>query len=198
MLIKIPEADSPPCKYLYMDPSSQRSKGWNLVICKEALLVSLWRHCWVILLCVRWRGLSSWEDGTGSDQVVVILSSTTFTNKAIWVFLHILVYLWILCWYMNLYGQYIYDPILFTVKDLYALMVLCCCESTSALWSWKSKEAVARFCQRGKETSKEPSGRLRLVLFASFSSLSRKGKTSDFNLFVSNIATHLSGTSSSE
>ena len=154
-----------------MDPSSKRSRGWNLVICKEVLLVSLWRHCWVILLCVRWRGLLSWEDGAGSDQVVVILSSMTFTNKAIWVFLHILVYLWILC-YMHLYGQYISDPILFTVKDLYALMVLCWCESIGALWSWTSKEVVVRFCQRGKETSKEPSERLRLVLSAYFPSLS--------------------------
>ena len=181
-----------------MDPSSKRSKGWNLVICKEVLLVSLWRHCWVILLCMRWRGLSSWEDGARSDQVVVILSSTTFINKSIWVFLHILVYLWILCWYMHLYGQYISDPILFTVIDLYALMVLCGCESTGVFWSGASKEAVVRFYQRGKETSKEPSGRLRLVLSASFSSLSHKGKTSDFNLFVSKIATHLTGTSSSE
>ena len=56
---------------------------------------------------------------------------------------------------------------------------------------------MARFYQRGKETRKEPSGRLRLVPSASFSSLSRKGKTSDFNLFVSKIATRLSGTSSS-
>ena len=84
---------------------------------------------------------------------------------------------------MHFYGQYISNPILFTMKDLYALT---------------SKEAVARFCQRGKETSKEPSGRLRLVLSASFSSHSHKGKTSDFNLFVSKIATHLSGTSSYE
>ena len=181
-----------------MDPSSKGSKCWNWVIWKEVLLVSLWRHCWVILLCVRWRGLSSWEDGTGSDQVVVILSSTTFTNKSIWFFLHILVYLWILCWYMHLYGQYISDPIFFTVKDIYALMVLCYYESTGALWSGTSKEAVARFCQRGKETSMEPSGILRLLLSTSFSSLSRKGKTSDFNLFASRIATHLSGTSSSE
>ena len=134
-LIKIPEADSLSCKQLYMDPSSKRSKGWNFVICKEVLLVSLWRHCWMILLCMRWIGLSSWEDGTRSDQVVVILSSTTFTNKAIWVFLHIILYLWILCWYMHLYGQYISNPILFTVKDLYALMVSCCCESTGVLWS---------------------------------------------------------------
>ena len=84
-----------------------------------------------------------------------------------------------------------------SMKDLYALMVLCCYESTGALWSWTSKEAVARFYQRGKETSKELNRRLRLVLFASFSSLSCKGKTSDFNLFVSKIATRLSGTSSS-
>ena len=159
-----------------MDPSSQISKGWNLVICKEVLLVSLWRHCWVILLCMRWRGLSSWEDGAGSDQVVVILSSTTFTNKAIWVFLHILVYLWILCWYMHLYGQYISDPILFMIVDLYALMVLCCFDSTGVLWSGTSEEGVAKICQRGEETSKEPSERLRLVLSASLSSISHKGK----------------------
>jgi len=147
---------------------------------------------------MRWRGLSSWEDGVGSDQVVAILSYTTFINKAIWVFLHILVYLWILCWYMHLYGQYISNPILFIVIDLYALMVLCCCESMGALWSGTSKEEVARFYQRRKEISKEPSGRLRLVLSASFSSLFHKGKTSDFNMFVSKIATCLSGTSSSE
>lgn len=84
------------------------------------------------------------------------------------------------------------------MKDLYALMVLCCCESTGTPLSWTSKEAVARFCQRGKETSKEPSERMRLVLSASLFSLSRKGKTSDFNLFVSKIPTRLSGTSSSE
>ena len=41
-LIKNPEADSPTCKHLYIDPSSQRSKDWNLVFCKEVLLVSLW------------------------------------------------------------------------------------------------------------------------------------------------------------
>ena len=140
-----------------MDPSSKRSKAWNWVICKEVLLVSLWRHCWVILICVRWRGLSSWEDGAGPDQVVVILSSINFINKAIWAFLHILVYLWILCWHMHLYGQYIFDPILFTMIDLYALMVLCCFDSIGALWSGTSKEGVARFYQRGKETSKEPS-----------------------------------------
>ncbi len=175
-LIKILEADSLPCKHLYMDPSSKRSRGWNFVICKEVLLVSLWRHCWVILLCMRWRGLSCWEDGSGSDQVVVILSSATFINKSIWVFLHILVYLRILCWYMHLYGQYISDPILFIVKDLYALMVLCCFNFAGALWSGTSKEGVARFCQRGKETRKEPSERQRLVLSASFSSISHKGK----------------------
>jgi len=57
---------------------------------------------------------------------------------------------------------------------------------------------MVRFYQRGKETSKELSRRLRLVLSASFPSLSRKGKTSDFNLFVSKIATHLSGIGNSE
>ena len=59
---------------------------------------------------------------------------------------------------------------------LYALMVLCCFDSIGALRSRTSKEGVAKFCQRGKETSKEPSERLRLVLSASFSSISHKGK----------------------
>jgi len=57
---------------------------------------------------------------------------------------------------------------------------------------------VVRSCQRGKETRKELGGRLRLVFFAAFPSLSCKGKTSNFNLFISKIATCLSGTSSSE
>ena len=38
-LIKILEDDSPLCNHLYMDPSSQRSEGWNFVSYREVLLV---------------------------------------------------------------------------------------------------------------------------------------------------------------
>ena len=92
-LIKIPEANSPPCNHLYMDPSSQRSRGWNFVSCKEVLLVSWWNIIVLGDLSFSWgeEGLSCWEDDAGSDQWVVILSSNLYINKAIQVFLHILV-----------------------------------------------------------------------------------------------------------
>lgn len=174
-LIKIPEADSPTYKHLYMYLSSQRSRGWNLVFCKEVLLVSLWNIILLGDLRFSWgeEGLSCWEDDARSDQWVVILSSTLSINKAIWVFLHILV---CLSWYMHLCGQYIFGPILFMSVDLYALMVLCCFDFTGAIWSGARKGGVEKICQRGEETSKEPSERLRLVLSPSLSSTSHKGK----------------------
>ena len=158
-----------------MDPSSQRSGGWNLVFCKELMLVSSWNIIVLGDLSFSWgeKGLSCWEDDATSDQLVVILSSTLSINKVIWVFLHILV-----CpsWYMHLCGQYISSPILFMIVYLCALMVLCCFDSTSVLWSGTSEERVAKLYQRREETSKEPSERLRLVLFASLSSISHEGK----------------------
>ena len=174
-LIKIPEADSPTYKHLYTNSSSQRSRGWNLVFCKEVLLVSLWNIIVLGDLIFSWgeEAISCWEDDTGSDQFVVILSSTICINKAIWVFLHIIV---CLSWYMHLCGQYIYGPILFMIVDLCALMVSCYFDFTGALWSGTIKGGVTKICQRGDETSKEPSERLRLVLSASLSSTSHKGK----------------------
>ena len=41
ILIKNPELTHPLARHLYKDPSSERSGGWNFVICKEVLLVSL-------------------------------------------------------------------------------------------------------------------------------------------------------------
>ena len=103
-----------------MDPSSERSRGWNFVICREVMLVCLWEealYCWVILFFMGWRWLWCWEDDAGSDSWVVILSSTI--NKVIWVFLHIIVYLW-----MQLHGQCISDYALFMV--LYFEMLWWC------------------------------------------------------------------------
>jgi len=62
------------------------------------------------------------------------------------------------------------------VIDLYDLMVLCFFDSTGILRSGTREERVAKLCQSREETSKEPSERLRLVLFASLSSISHKGK----------------------
>ena len=62
-LIKIPEDDSPLCNHLYMDPSSQRSRGWNFVSYREVLVV-FW--CTFIVLgdiSFAWgeEGLLSWR-----------------------------------------------------------------------------------------------------------------------------------------
>ena len=128
-----------------MDPSSERSRGWNFVFCKEVLLV-WWEetlHCWVICLFMRWRGLLHWEDDAGSDSWVVILSYTTI-NKVLWVFLHIIVYLWILLfmnaivWSMCFWFRIVYD-----VLDRDALMVFCYFDSTGTLWSGTSRRGVA-------------------------------------------------------
>ena len=54
---------------------------------------------------------------------------------------------------------------------------------------------MEKICQRGEGTSKEPNERLRLVFFAPL--LSTSENESNFNLFVSKIATRLSGTGSS-
>ena len=128
-----------------MDPSSERSRGWNFVICKEVLLFYLWEetfYCWVILLFMRWRGLLCREDEAGSDSWVVILSSTI--NKVLWVFLHIIVYLWILLfinaivWSICFWFCIVYD-----VLDRYALMVFFYVDSTGTLWSETSTRRVA-------------------------------------------------------
>jgi len=62
------------------------------------------------------------------------------------------------------------------VIDLYALMVFCFFDSTGVLLSGTSEKGLAKLSQRREETSKEPSERLRLVLFASLLSISHKGK----------------------
>ena len=127
-----------------MDPSSERSGGWNFVFCKEVLLVYLWEdtlYCWVILLFMRWRWLWCWEDDARSDSWVVILSSTI--NKVLWVFLHIIVYLWILLfmnaivWSMCFWFHIVYDVL---YGD--ALMVCFYFDSTSTLWSRTSRRGV--------------------------------------------------------
>ena len=117
-LIKIPEADSHPYKHLYMYPSSQRSRGWNLVSCKELLLVSWWNIIVLGDLSFSWgeEGPSWWEDDAGSDQWVVILSSNLYINKAIQFFLHILVCLLI---YVCVWSIYIWSYIVYNCRSLH-------------------------------------------------------------------------------
>jgi len=55
-------------------------------------------------------------------------------------------------------------------------MVFFCFASTGDLSSGTSEKGVVKLYQRREETSKEPSKILRLVLSASLSSISHKGK----------------------
>ena len=58
----------PLCLHLYMDPSSQRSRGWNFVLCRELLLVLRLRLVyWVIYALLEERkGFLCWEVDAGS------------------------------------------------------------------------------------------------------------------------------------
>jgi len=59
------------------------------------------------------------------------------------------------------------------------------------------RKRVAKVYQKGEESSEEPSARLRLVsLFPSYLFIIKENESS-FSLFVSKIATSLSGTSNS-
>ena len=96
-----------------MDPSSQRSRGWNLVFCKEVMLVSWWNIIVLGDLSFSWgeEGLSCWEDDIGSEQLVVILFAILDINKSIQVFLHILVCLMIYAfvWSIHIWSCIVYD-----------------------------------------------------------------------------------------
>ena len=98
-----------------MDPSSQISRGWNFVSCKEVLLVSWWNIIVLGDLSFSWgeEGLSCWEDDARSNQWVLILSTNLYTNKAIRVFLHILVCLivYAFVWSIYIWSYISYDCI---------------------------------------------------------------------------------------
>jgi len=131
-----------------MDPSSQRSRGWNFVSCEEVLLVS---YCNIIVL----GDLSfSWgEEGLLAERwcwVRIIgynpprfflISIKLFKFSSI--FLHIL-------WYMFVCGQYTSDLILFMLVDLCSWIVLCCFDSIGAFWSWADEEASDKDLSEGR------------------------------------------------
>ena len=144
-LIKIPEADSPTCKNLYMDPSSQRSRGWNLVFCKEVLLVSLWNIIVSGDLSFSWgeEGLSCWEDDAGSKQLVVILFAILDINKDIQVFLHILVCLMI---YAFMWSIYLWSYIVYDSRSLFL-------DSVMLLWFHRCSLKLGRRMRSGEDLS---------------------------------------------
>ena len=97
----------PPYRYLYMDPSSQRSRGWNFSYCKELLLVSRDKHQIVgwSKLCLRWRGVSllggwCWVRTTDCNSSRLF---SCLSIKAIWVFLHAFVTLMLVTFVWSIY-----------------------------------------------------------------------------------------------
>ena len=144
-LIKSHKLTQPPCKHLYMDPSSQRSRGWNFVSCKEVLLVS-W--CNIIVLgdlTFSWgeEGLSCYDDYAGSEQLVVILFAIVDINKVIQVFLQILVCLMI---YAFVWSIYIWSYIVYDCRSLFF-------DSTMLLWFHMCSLMLGRWRKSGKDMS---------------------------------------------
>ena len=86
-LIKNPELTHTSANiYIWIPhPRDPEVGRWNLVSCKEVLLVSWWNILVLDYLSFSWgeEGFSCWDDDAGSDQWVVILSSNIYINKAI-------------------------------------------------------------------------------------------------------------------
>jgi len=101
-----------------MDPSSKRSRGWNFVSCKEVLLVSFWNIIVLGDLSFSWgeRRAFMLEDDVGLEKLVVILFSILDSNKAIQVFLHILVCLMI---YAFVWSIYIWSYIVYDCRSMF-------------------------------------------------------------------------------
>ena len=129
-----------------MDPSSQRSRGWNFVSCKEVLLVSCWNIIVLGDLSFSWGERRDFmvEDDAGSEQLVVILFAILDINKAIQVFLHILVCLMI---YAFLWSIYIWSYIVYDCRSLFF-------DSIMLLWFHRCSLKLGRRRRSGKDLSK--------------------------------------------
>ena len=179
-----------------MDPSSERSRGWNFASCKEVLLVSWWNIIMLGDLSFSWgEGLSCWEDDVGSNQWVVILSSNLYINKSIQVFLHTFVCLLI---YACVWSIYIWSYIVYDCRSLHF-------EGIMLLWIYRYSLKRSNQGRSGKRSVRGEKEQARnqakdwgwYSLLLSYLFLVKENE-SNFNLFVSKIATRLSGTSSSE
>jgi len=179
-----------------MDPSSERSKGWNFVSCKEVLLVYC---CNIIVL----GDVSfSWgEEGLLAKRMILgqknwLQSSLIFLdiNKAIQVFLHIFVCFMI---YVFVLLIYIWSYIFYDSKSLFL-------DSVMLLWfhrcslklGWQGSEWQRSIRRERNQTRNQAQDWGWCPLFPSYL-LSIKENKNSFCLFVSKIATNLSGTSNS-
>ena len=81
--------------------------------------------------------------------------------------------------------------------DLCSWIVLCCFDSTSALWSWADEEASGKDLSEGRGIKWGTKHKIEVgVLIPSYLFIIKEYDSS-FTLFVSKVATTLSGTSSS-
>ena len=158
-----------------MDPSSQRSRGWNFASYKELLLVS-WGNIIVLGdLSFAWgeEGLTCWEDDAGSEQLVVTLLALSWLSIKLFKFSSIL--LCHLC-FMHLYGQFTSDPRLFMIIDPCSCIVLCCFDSTGTLWSWVYKKAISKGLSEERGIEQGTKRKTEVGLLILLSSISHKGK----------------------
>jgi len=172
-----------------MDPSSQRSRGWNFASCKELMLVS-WGNIIVLGdLSFAWgeEGLTCWEDDAGSEQLVVILLALSWLSIKLFKFSSIL-----LCnlYFVHLYGQFTSDPRLFMIIDPCSCIVLCCFDSTGTLWSWVYEKTSSKGISEERGTEQGAKRKTEVGLFySSLIYLSQRKTKVDFTLFVSKVAT---------
>ena len=149
-----------------MDPSSQRSRGWNFASCKELLLVS-WGNISVLGdLSFAWgeEGLTCQEDDAGLEKLVVTLLAHSWLSIKLFKFSSILLYY---SCFMHLYGQFTSDPRLFMIIDLCSRIVLCCCDSPGALWSWVYEKASSIGLSEGRGTKQGTKHKTEVSLFYS-------------------------------
>ena len=140
------------------------------------------------------EGLSCWEDDFGSEQLVVILFAILDINKAIQVFLHILVWLMI---YAFVWSIYIWSYIVYDSRSLFLDSVMLLwfhrCSLKLGRWGSEWRRSIRRERNQARNQAQD---RGWSPLFPSYLLLIKENESS-FSLFISKIATSLSGTSSS-
>ncbi len=97
---------------------------------------------------------------------------------------------------MHVCRQYISGPILFTIVDLYTLKILCCFLQVLFESEWSREEPKRSVKGEKEQAENQVKDRGWYSLLLSYLLLVKESE-SNFNLFVSKIATRLSGTSSS-
>ena len=171
-----------------MDPSSQRSRGWNFASCKELLLVS-WGNIIVLGdLSFVWgeEGLTCWEDDAGSEQLVVTFLALSWLSIKLFKFSSIL--LCNLC-FVHLYGQFTSDPRLFMIIDPCSCIVLCWCDPTGTPWRWVYNKASSERLSEERRTKQGVKRKTKVCLPILLSSTYYKRNQSRLSSVVSKAAT---------